>query len=62
MFKGVKNIQTLDLGSFDIAKAGYIDDIFKDSKITTVYARTPEDAAALRNSRNKPTGLNVKMK
>lgn len=48
---------TLDLSSFDTSKVKYTNEMFKNAKATTGYARTQADADKFNNSSNKPSSL-----
>ena len=55
-------ITTLDLSSFDISKVKYTNEMFKNAKATTGYARTQADADKFNNSSYKPSGLTFVVK
>ncbi len=61
MFRG-SQVATLDLSNFDTSKVKYTDEMFKDAKATTGYARTQTDADKFNKSSYKPSGLTFVVK
>ena len=61
MFYGSK-ATTLDLSSFDTSSVTDMKQMFWNSKITTGYARTQEDADRFNTSSHKPSGLTFVVK
>ena len=61
MFKYYKG-KNLDLSGFDTSNVTNMSNMFYDSKTTTGYAKTCEDATRLNASSNKPSGLTFTVK
>ena len=62
MFDSCTSLSSINISSFDTSKVTNMEQMFEESKATTGYARTQEDANRLNDSWFKPSALTFVVK